>query len=514
MARFPALTESKLSSSLIVIRAARNSPVKNTIVQDGKLTTYIIRCHDKNHPASLPVAGNFVPIRGTMKNTLIEKYDRPAPRYTSYPTAPYWQDDAFDQSSWRAQLLRAYNTSPDSSVYVHLPFCEKLCTYCGCNKRITTNHDLEDPYITALLAEWALYLNALPGRLRLRELHLGGGTPTFFSPDNLYRFLSILLEGAAVASDFEGSFEAHPASTTREHLRLLYELGFRRISVGVQDFDNHILRTINRFQTREQIAQVTRWAREIGYSSVNYDLIFGLPFQTPEHIRANMEQINALRPDRIAFYSYAHVPWVKPSQRAYSEKDLPLGAEKRALYELGRDLLLDAGYEEIGMDHFALPEDSLAVAHRAGSLHRNFMGYTPSLTLLSIGLGTSAISDTWSGFAQNEKTVEAYQLRVACGEFPLIKGYELSPEDEIIRKHILNLMCRQYTSWEDSSSQCPALFEGLARLDEFMDDALIELGDHYLRITAAGKPFLRNISLAFDAHYWAAQPQQALFSRL
>ena len=449
-----------------------------------------------------------------MENTLIEKYDRPAPRYTSYPTAPYWQDDAFDQASWREQLTRVYNTSPDSSLYIHLPFCEKLCTYCGCNKRITTNHGVEDPYITALLAEWNLYVKALPGKPRLCELHLGGGTPTFFSPDNLYRLLSILLEDVSTAPDFEGSFEAHPASTTREHMRLLYELGFRRISVGVQDFDDHILKVINRYQTREQVMQVTRWAREMGYSSVNYDLIFGLPFQTPDHIRANIAQVSILRPDRIAFYSYAHVPWVKPSQRAYSEKDLPLGAEKRTLYELGRDLLLDIGYEEIGMDHFALPGDSLAIAHREGVLHRNFMGYTPNLTLLNIGLGTSAISDTWSGFAQNEKSVEAYQLRIARGEFPLIKGYKLSPDDEIIRRHILNLMCRQYTSWEAPAARCPAFFEGLKRLDEFLADELIELGNNFLRVTPAGRPFLRNISLAFDAHYWAAQPQQALFSRL
>ena len=449
-----------------------------------------------------------------MSNALIEKYDRPAPRYTSYPTAPYWQDDAFDQSSWRAQLIRAYNVSPDSSLYIHLPFCEKLCTYCGCNKRITTNHGVEDPYIKALLTEWALYLDALPGKLQLHELHLGGGTPTFFSADNLHLLLSNILAGATIADDFEGSFEAHPASTTREHLQLLYELGFRRISVGVQDFDDHILRVINRFQTREQIAQVTHWARELGYSSVNYDLIFGLPFQTTDHIKANIAQINALRPNRIAFYSYAHVPWVKPSQRAYSEKDLPLGAEKRALYELGRDLLLDAGYMEIGMDHFALPDDSLAIAHKTGSLHRNFMGYTPSLALLNIGLGTSAISDTWSGFAQNEKTVEAYQLRLAHGEFPLIKGYQLTPEDEIIRRHILNLMCRQYTSWGTPATSCPALYQGLERLDEFLTDELIELATDYLRIRPAGKPFIRNICLAFDAHYWAAQPQQALFSRL
>jgi len=477
---------------------------------------------DKSHlqtltSITLPGSGYrlFLPeMRGKMDKFLLEKYDRPAPRYTSYPTAPYWQDNGMSAESWRSHLIEAYRQSADISLYIHLPYCEKLCTYCGCNKRITTNHGVEQPYISSILQEWQLYLQALPGKPRLREIHLGGGTPTFFSPANLRQLLEPILASADVPPDFEGSFEAHPASTSHEHLQALYDLGFRRVSVGVQDFDPFIMSVINRSQTEEQVAQVTAWARAIGYASVNFDLIFGLPFQTPDHIRANVAKVKAMRPDRIAFYSYAHVPWIKPSQRAYSEADLPLGADKRALYELGCDLLLETGYHEIGMDHFALPHDTLAQAHAAGRLHRNFMGYTAAHTYLSIGLGASAIGDTWTAFAQNEKQVEAYQARVARGEFPLIRGYALSAEDRILRRHILNLMCQQHTHWRNEDSRCPELYAGLSRLAELEADGLVVRGDRALTITEAGRPFLRNICLAFDAHYWAAQPQTPVFSRL
>lgn len=448
-----------------------------------------------------------------MDKILLEKYDRPAPRYTSYPTAPYW-NEGFDQTSWKNHLQYSFNENRDISLYIHLPFCEQLCTYCGCNKRITKNHGVEHPYIAAVLQEWQMYLEALPGKPRLREIHLGGGTPTFFSPGSLRSLLQPILASVELAPDFEGSFEAHPASTSHEHLLSLYKLGFRRLSVGVQDFDPFIMGIINRSQTEAQIRQVTEWARLIGYDSINFDLIFGLPFQTPEHIRANVSKVRQMRPDRIAFYSYAHVPWIKPSQRAYSEKDLPLGAEKRALYELGCDLLLEAGYREIGMDHFALPHDSLAVAHTAGKLHRNFMGYTPAHTNLCIALGASSISDSWTAFVQNEKHIETYQQRVGEGEFPLIKGYELSEEDRILRRHILNLMCGQYTSWRQESERCTALYAGLERLHELEADGLVVRGDRTLTITESGRPFLRNICLAFDAHYWAAQPKQPTFSRL
>ena len=448
-----------------------------------------------------------------MNSALLEKYNQPVPRYTSYPTVPYWSDEPLGQDQWRSHLRAAFGRSREVSLYIHLPFCEKLCTYCGCNKRITTNHTVEEPYIEAVLAEWQLYLDTLPGKPLLREIHLGGGTPTFFSPENLRALLEPIFQSSELHPDFEGGFEAHPATADFDHLKTLRELGFRRLSIGVQDFNPAILLVINRPQTEEQVERVTRWARELGYTSINYDLIFGLPHQTEADIRYDVDKLKELRPERIAYYSYAHVPWIKPSQRAYSEKDLPTGPAKRALYELGRDLLEEIGYREIGLDHFALPQDELSVAHENGELHRNFMGYTAAHTELCIALGASSIGDTWTAYAQNEKKVEAYQERVLQGEFPLIKGYELSEEDQVIRRHILDLMCRQEMDWSAPDRQHPTFLAGLERLDELLADGLIKRNEFQLRVKPEGQPFLRNIALAFDSHYWAKRPEGQLFSQ-
>ncbi|RMG84717.1 MAG: oxygen-independent coproporphyrinogen III oxidase [Bacteroidetes bacterium] len=447
-----------------------------------------------------------------MKTTLLEKYNIPAPRYTSYPTVPYWQTPPKPEE-WTDSVRAAFAENPEISLYIHLPFCESLCTYCGCNKRITRNHGVERPYIESVLKEWQMYLDLFPKRPLIKELHLGGGTPTFFSPESLNYLLSNLLAGARVPDDHEFSFEAHPASTTLEHLAILNIHGFRRISVGVQDFDNEILKIINRHQTYEDVEKVVRWARQTGYNSINFDLIFGLPLQTPDHIRTTMRKVNTLSPDRIAFYSYAHVPWIKPSQRAYSEADLPVGKDKRALYELGRELLENSGYREIGLDHFALPTDDLYKAMKTGTLHRNFMGYTPQFTRLSIALGASSISDSWGAFIQNEKKIEDYRARVDRGELPIANGHLLSDEDQILRHHILNIMCRFETRWDNPFYQCTALTEGLERMDELEKDGLIVRHPDRLVVTKAGRPFLRNICLALDARYWRKKPDSALFSQ-
>ena len=444
---------------------------------------------------------------------LFEKYNVPAPRYTSYPTVPYWQKECPAENAWKKQAVSAFQQNGAISLYIHLPFCENLCTYCGCNKRITKQHSVEEPYIESVLKEWKMYVDLLPGRPELSELHLGGGTPTFFSPENLKYLLENILSDVDLPEQYEFGFEAHPNSTTKAHLEVLRDLGFSRLSIGVQDFAPEILEIINRRQTFEDVENVTLWARGLGYESINYDLIFGLPLQTKDHIRTTIEKVKALLPERIAFYSYAHVPWIKPSQRAYSEADLPVGPEKRALYELGRTLLQDAGYFEIGMDHFALPKDSLYKAMEAGTLHRNFMGYTPLYTTLSLALGASSISDSWGAFVQNEKKIEDYQEVVNAGRFPIIKGHILSDEDRILRRHILNIMCRYETSWDQTEYQCDALYQGLERLDTLEMDGLIKRYPYKLEVTEKGKPFIRNICMALDAHYWRKQPEGALFSQ-
>lgn len=444
---------------------------------------------------------------------LFKKYNVPAPRYTSYPTVPYWQEECPSVEDWKEQAVRAFQKNGEISLYIHLPFCENLCTYCGCNKRITKQHSVETPYINAVLKEWEMYVELLPGRPVLKELHLGGGTPTFFSPANLRYLIENILADADMPESHEYGFEAHPNSTTREHLQVLRDLGFSRLSIGVQDFAPEIMEIINRRQTMQDVVQVTQWARELGYQSINYDLIYGLPLQTKDHVRTTIQKVRELAPERIAFYSYAHVPWIKPSQRAYSEADLPVGPEKRALYELGRELLLEAGYKDIGMDHFALEQDSLYEAMETGDLHRNFMGYTPYYTTLSLALGASSISDSWGAFVQNEKKIERYQELVKASEFPIIKGHILSDEDRILRRHILNIMCRYETIWFDDAYQCEALYKGLERMDTLERDGLIKLYPYQLKVTEAGKPFIRNICMALDAHYWRKKPEGALFSQ-
>ena len=448
-------------------------------------------------------------------NKLTEKYNVAVPRYTSYPTMPYWDQNTFDAGLWKQTVKTSFNesnTKDGISLYVHLPFCENLCTYCGCNTRITKNHRVEGPYIQAVLKEWKMYLAIFGKKPVIREIHLGGGTPTFFSADNLKMLISGLLEFATIHPEADFSFEGHPANTTYDHLKTLYNLGFRRVSLGIQDFDPKVQLIINRSQTFEQVQQVTLEARKIGYTSINYDLIYGLPLQTLEGLIDTMNLVSGLKPDRIAFYSYAHVPWIKPGQRKFTELDLPEPHLKSKLHEIGRSLLKGYGYIEIGMDHFAMPGDALLTAAQNGKLHRNFMGYTHQQTQLMIGLGVSSISDSWYGFAQNVKNVEEYLKLISEDKLPVIKGHILTYDDLIMRRHILNIMCKGYTQWDHHHGACPALIDSLDRLMALVDDELIELDDKQLKVTTLGKPFLRNICMALDARLWADKPTTQLFS--
>lgn len=443
---------------------------------------------------------------------LVSKYNVPAPRYTSYPTVPYW-DNNLEESKWIQHIKESFiaNNKDGISLYIHLPFCESLCTYCACNTRITINHQVEKVYIKALLQEWDLYLNQFNEKPNIKEIHLGGGTPTFFSPDNLHFLISSILKTAKISNDYDFSFEGHPGNTTIAHLQLLFDLGFKRVSFGVQDFDEKVQDTINRYQTFEEVKNVMEAARKIGYTSINIDLVYGLPFQTLESVKSTVEQIVTLKPERIAFYSYAHVPWLKPGQRKYTDKDLPIDSYKRNLYELGKNLLLKAQYVDIGMDHFSLPHDNLFKAFENGQLHRNFMGYTTNKTKLLIGLGSSSISDTWNSFSQNIKTVEEYQQCVNKGRFPISKGHLLTDEDLLIRQHILNLMCKYETSFNTLPDQ--ALLNRIkSRLQELIKDRLISVEDNKLVLSSLGKLFLRNICLALDTRYWQKAPDKNIFS--
>jgi oxygen-independent coproporphyrinogen III oxidase len=448
-------------------------------------------------------------------SNLIKKYNVAGPRYTSYPTVPYWDNGSWSACKWMGSVkesFKATNKAEGISLYIHLPFCESLCTYCGCNTRITVNHAVEKPYIEAVLKEWQMYLNIFSEKPVIKELHLGGGTPTFFKAENLKYLLEGIFAQSEIHEQPEFSFEGHPVNTTREHLQTLYNLGFRRVSFGVQDFEPKVQEIINRYQTFEEVKYVTETAREIGYTSVNFDLVYGLPLQHLETIADTIQKTIQLKPDRIAFYSYAHVPWIKPGQRRYTEADLPADAEKRALYEHGRNEFLKAGYTDIGMDHFALPEDELYNAYLNGGLHRNFMGYTAGKTTLMVGLGVSSISDSWTAFAQNVKVVEEYYKLINDNKLPVFRGHVLNEEDLNIRQHILNLICRYETSWQDESLQSQAIYDGLEKLLEIEADGLVQKEPYSLKVTEKGKPFVRNICMAFDARLWRNLPQTRIFS--
>ena len=446
---------------------------------------------------------------------MLQKYNVPGPRYTSYPTVPYWDEATFDYETWIDTLKRSFaesNSKEGLSLYIHLPFCENRCAFCGCNKRITKNHDVENPYIEAVLKEWALYCNILDEKPFIKEIHLGGGTPTFFSTKNLEELITGIFCYAERAKEYEFSFEGHPNNTSRAHLQKLYDLGFRRVSFGVQDYSEKVQKAIHREQPFHNVAKVTFWAKEIGYTSIGHDLIYGLPFQKIENIIDTIEKTHSLQPDRLAFYSYAHVPWIKGNgQRDFQDEDIPKDDEKRALYEVGKNLLYENDYYEIGMDHFALNTDSLYQSFKNGNLHRNFMGYSSSKTQLIIGLGVSSISDSWYSFAQNTKTLEEYYRLLESDKLPIFRGHLLTSEDLIIRKHILNLMCQFETSWEDKSSYLDEIPEILIQLKEIEKDGLILIQKNGIQVTDAGKPFIRNICMAFDLRLKRKAPEIQLF---
>ncbi|MCS3869160.1 oxygen-independent coproporphyrinogen-3 oxidase [Chryseobacterium ginsenosidimutans] len=448
-------------------------------------------------------------------NSLIDKYNIPGPRYTSYPTVPYWDESSFSPELWKQSVIRTFketNGEEGISIYIHLPFCEALCTFCACHKRITKQHSVEIPYLESVLKEWQLYLQLFDEKPKLKELHLGGGTPTFFSPKNLKTLLEGIFETVEIADHQEFSFEGHPNNTSREHLQTLYDLGFRRVSFGVQDYDPKVQKAINRIQPFEKVKEVTEWAKEIGYRGISHDLVFGLPHQSWEAMENTIRKTMELKPDRLAFYSYAHVPWVKGvGQRGFDENDLPSGEEKRRLYEDGKKLLEDLGYIEVGMDHFSLEHDDLYQSLIQKKLHRNFMGYTSSKTQLMVGLGMSAISDSWYAFAQNIKTVEEYQKMVEEGEIPVVKGHILNDEDLTVRRHILNLMCQLETTF-DVNNSFPELENAFEMLKEMEKDELVEIHDHQIKITEKGRAFTRNVAMVFDLRMMRNKPETRIFS--
>jgi oxygen-independent coproporphyrinogen-3 oxidase len=432
---------------------------------------------------------------------LLARHGGPGPRYTSYPTVTHW-GAAPPAARWLAWLTEALAaTDARAGLYVHIPFCQSLCTFCGCNMRLVRNHALAAPYVEALLREYALYRNALGTRtLTLGELHLGGGSPTYLPAGALDRLLDGLLQDARRGDGADFAIEADPRNTTREQLAVLRQHGFNRLSIGVQDFDARVLEIVNRGQTEEQVRDLVDTARALGFDNISFDLIYGLPLQTADSLAATFDVVAKLRPERISFLPYAHVPWIKPSQRRYTEADLPDIAQRHALFLLGREHMGAQGYVEIGFDQYALVGDPLVPALAAGKLSRNFMGFTASRTEALIGLGVSAIGAARAAYAQNEKNLQQYETRVGAGELPLQRGHVLDAEDLQVRTLLWMLFSGSTTRLDATLHDAAWWPEVQSELAALRDDGLLSLADDHVAVTITGRAFLRRIGSAWDRY--------------
>ena len=450
---------------------------------------------------------------------LVRRYDRSGPRYTSYPTAVQFSD-RFGVNEYRAVAV-ASNQDPipkPLSLYVHIPFCESLCYYCACNKIITKHHDRAASYLRYLAREVDLYTSQLGLGQPVTQLHLGGGTPTFLSDAELRELMAMLRRSFDMVPGGEYSIEIDPRTVDADRLKVLAELGFNRISFGVQDFDPDVQKAVHRVQPFEQVSALMADARAIGFESINIDLIYGLPRQTPESFDRTLAQVQQLRPDRIALYAYAHLPERFKPQRRIPQADLPGGASKVSMLSRSLAAFISAGYVYIGMDHFALPNDSLAVAKRQGRLHRNFQGYSTQPDCDLIGLGVSAIGRIGATYSQNAKTMEEYCDHLDQGRLPVVRGLALTRDDLVRRAVIMALMCQGQLVFEsieqawllDFRSYFAREFE---QLQELAEQGLIVMDDAGIQVTAQGWFFVRAVAMVFD-RYLQADRTRAKFSRI
>jgi len=436
---------------------------------------------------------------------MIQRYNRPGPRYTSYPTVPVWKEGEF-ADDYAASLHKEGQNEQPLSLYVHIPFCQQLCTFCGCNKYITNNQNIVEKYLTALEQEIAGVAERLGQRKELAQIHFGGGTPTFLNPEQLSRVVEMIVSRFDALEDCEWAFEANPRVTTTKQLEVLYALGFRRVSFGVQDLDPAIQRAINRNQTAEQSWITLETARSLGYKSINLDLVYGLPLQTQHGFRKTLEEVNKMRPDRLAVYSFAYLPGMfKTHERAIKEKDLPTPEEKINIYLEAINFFAEAGYVMIGMDHYALPEDELAQALKNRTLHRNFMGYTTLHNMAQIGVGVSAISDFGDSYWQNTKELDQYMEETVNNKLIPRRGLLLEKEDQLRRKVIETLMCHGEITIQNFEFLYELDFrqhfaEAWTQLEKFEEEGLVKLSPTKIELTPLGMLFTRNLAMPFDRH--------------
>lgn len=450
----------------------------------------------------------------------LQRYDRPGPRYTSYPTAVEFTGD-FDERAYRERLQAAATASAEPlSLYVHLPFCEARCTYCGCMTIITQKRDVARRYLDYLEREIEMLATALNGRRAVVQHHWGGGTPTYLTTEQIERLHRTVTRHFDIGVNAEQAIEIDPRVTTREQLQLLRSLGFNRLSMGVQDFTPEVQEAIGRRQSAALTRDLYDYARSIGFDGINMDLIYGLPRQTVNTFTRTLSTVASMRPDRIAVYSYAHVPWLRPHQSRISAEDLPSRDVKFELMSAAIDTFGRAGYDAIGMDHFALPDDELAIAMRERRLHRNFMGYTIRPATDMVGAGLSAIGDVRGAFAQNAKKLPAYYAALDAGHFPIERGYALSTDDRIRQFVIKELMCNFFVDLREVEARFAVDFrryfapeiESMSSLDGAIADEFVRMTPDSLEVLPEGRLFVRSVCMYFD-QYLRRHTDKPVFSR-
>jgi oxygen-independent coproporphyrinogen-3 oxidase len=448
---------------------------------------------------------------------ILRKYNRPGPRYTSYPTAPVWQEN-FGPDDLEEVFSRADAAGGPVSLYMHIPFCENLCLFCACTVSIQKDKRVAVPYLDTLKREIE-HVSRFVSRSRpVIQFHWGGGTPTYLSPAQMEELFGDAREGFSFAPDAEIGIEVDPRVTTREHLETLRRLGFNRLSMGVQDFNPQVQEAVHRVQPYEMTQELIRGARQLGFDSLNIDLIYGLPYQTAESFAATVERVLTLEPDRIAMFSYAHVPWLKKQQGSF-EAHLPEGAGKFRIFRAGLDGFLRAGYVYIGMDHFARRGDELATAQENHALHRNFQGYTTKAGADLYGMGVSAISGIGAAYGQNSREVATYQAGIASRGIATMRGYRLSQDDLVRRSVISRLLCHTVIHKDEIEKEFSLSFddyfsEELVRLEEHRRDGLLALSREEIRVTPLGRIFIRNVAMVFDRYLREQQmDKRPLFSK-
>ena len=447
---------------------------------------------------------------------LLQKYSVPGPRYTSYPTAPYFST-AFSEADW-LDALNAPAPGRGLSLYAHIPFCDSLCYYCGCNMVATRDYSKTQPYLDTLEREMARTAQQVDSSRVVHQLHWGGGTPTYLNPDDIRRLMAMMRQHFTLADDAEISCEVDPRELTRAHLEALRESGFNRLSFGVQDMDPDVQQAVNRIQSEFLIQQVLDWSRELGFSSINLDLIVGLPKQTVASFRRTLERVTEWSPDRLAVFAYAHVPWLKKHQGLIREADLPDSATRLGLQQAVNEMLGAVGYVNIGLDHFARPDDELVRAQQNKTLWRNFQGYTTHKDCDILAFGVSSISQTADVYMQNDKNLKRYQDRVAKSGFAVERGLKLTRDDQIRRDAITRVMCDLELDFAAFGREWNIAFtdyfaDAMTDLRSLADDGLVTIAPDRISVTASGRLFLRNIGMCFDRYLKEASSAQPRYSK-